>query len=65
MAAGVAVDARKALVQVAAGDEALDHLSFDYPPHSARGAQFSQMALRASPQRTRGRRARAIEPAPG
>ena len=55
MAAGVAVDACEALVRVAAGDEAIDDLSFDCAPElarrEARVAQLPCMAFRALPQR--------------
>lgn len=63
--AGVAVDAREALVRVAACDETLDDLLLDRAPNSARLAQFPRMAPRALPKRATPRVARAIEPAPG
>jgi len=60
MTAGVAVDSRKSLARIAAGDGAFDDLLLDATPHAARLAQLSRMALRALPKRARAQIARAI-----
>ena len=51
--AGVAVDARKPVMRVAAPDEALDHPPLDRAPHPPCLAQLPRMPLRALPQRAR------------
>ncbi len=60
--AGVAVDAGKTIVRVAALDEALDHPSLDRAPRASGGVQLFGMALRALPQSARAWPARAILP---
>jgi len=58
--AGIAVNARKAVVRVTAIDKTLDYALFDRALKPARIAQFLRVALRALPQRTRPRVAGAV-----
>lgn len=53
--AGVAVDARKPVLRVAAFDEALDDLCLERAAQPPRIAEFRPMAPRALPQRARAR----------
>jgi hypothetical protein len=59
--AAAAADARKAAVQVAALEKALEHVLLDGAAHATRGAQLRQVATDALPQRTCARSARAID----
>lgn len=59
--AAAAADARKAAVQVAALEKALEHVLLHGAAHATRGAQLRQVATDALPERTCARFARAID----
>ena len=61
--AGVAVDARKAVVRITALDEAPDHLRFERAARAPGIVQLGGVALRAPPKRARAWPARAIQTA--
>ena len=63
MSAGIAVDPGKAVVWVAAGEEALKRLLFDRAPQRAGRPQLARVTARALPQRACARIARAVEAA--
>ena len=62
VAAPAAADTREAAVQVAAFEEALEHVVLDGAAHAPRRAQLRQVAVDALTQRARARSALAIDP---